>query len=165
MVLGRHFGMALKPALELPARKDAALFLVLFEGGVEALPVHRQPALQGELFGEFEGEAVGIVEAERLLAADDRFFNVGRVLLRHEGVLALEPLHALFKFLDSLREGGFEAVCLVLDLGEDILLLLVQVGVCLAVHFVDEDGGARQKGARLHAELAAVADGAAHDAA
>ena len=106
--------MALKPALELPARKDTALFLVLFEGGVEALPVHRQPALQGELFRKFEGEAVGIVEAERLLAADDRFFNVGRVLLRHEGVLALEPLHALFKFLDSLREGGFEAVCLVL---------------------------------------------------
>ena len=41
----------------------------------------------------------------------------------------------------------------------------MQVGICLAVHFVDEDGSAIEKGARLHAELAAVADGAAHDAA
>ena len=134
--------MVRKAALEALGGARLALLLVLGEGGVEAVHVHGDALLLGELHGELDGEAVGVVQVEGGDAVDLPVLGVGG---------------GLVELLDALLQGVGEPVLLPLQLGEHLLPVLLQLGVDVAV-LVDDGGRDFHDAVPGDVELHGVAD-------
>ena len=135
------------------------------EGVVEALAVDADAVLGGQLDGEVDGEAVGVVEAEGDLAVEARGIR-GHVLgpTAHDAVLAGERDERLLELdgacVQRTREGGLLAD----DGAQDGLAPLAQDRVCVA-HELDDDVRGLVEERLVAAEQPTVAHGAADDAA
>ena len=130
----------------------ARLFLLARHGGIEGGGIDGDAALAADVGGEVEREAEGVVQLEGGLAVED--LHAG---LLHRGQFAFEDGHAVL-------DGGEEAILFLLQHVHDALLAGRQFGIGGAHlgdqvrHQLVEEGGAG-------AELVAVANGAADDAA
>ena len=128
-----------------------AELLLLLHLGIERVAVQGKAELLGHELGEVDGEAHGGVQEVCVDAGEDL---VVAALGRH--VLEAD---------EALVEGLGEGLLLVLDDGGNVRLVLAQLGEGVA-HELDELGNERGEEAQVGAEvLAAVADGAAEDAA
>ena len=128
------------------------LFLLLLHGGVEAVFVHGHSVLAEDVLGVVEREAVGVIELEGIVSGE----NGSAVLLQvfhHAG----EDVHALLV-------GLLEGVLLGLDDLEDELPSLLQLRIAVLRGVDDVLGQCRKEGS-LDAQLVAVADSSADDAA
>ncbi len=132
----------------LELARFAGALLLLFEQRVEARLVDAHAALAADVAGEVDREAEGVVQLERGLAVD---------LLRAGGQRGLEDLHAVG---DGLEEALF---FLLQHLG-DARLGLAQLGVGIA-HLGGQRRDELVEERRARAQLVAVADRAARDAA
>ena len=132
--------------LELAGR--AGLGLLAFHGGVEAIGIHRHATLTAHVVGQVEREAVGVVEFES---------HVTRQPLFTTAQSRVEDLHPVFqRFVEALLFG--------LQHVGDALGLRRQIGVGIA-HQRHQVGHQLVEERGFAAQLVAVADGAAHDAA
>ena len=118
MQAGSGFGGVRKAALEALLCACAGDLLVLFERFLKALGVHLQPVFVRELQRELDGEAEGIVKAERADAVDN---------------FAGQPALQLFEFAQALTDGAREALFLQIELGDDAALVAPELGVDAAV--------------------------------
>src|SRR5690606_1329519 len=139
----------------LVAEESGAGTALLPLGGhrpVEALAVDGQPGVGRKFFGQLVREAVGVVETERFGAGDDRL--TARAEVRRQRLEAA----------DTGRERAAEVLLLVPNHLADALLLLAQVRVVLGEHIDDDVRDLSEEGP-VDADQAAVAHGAAQDAA
>jgi hypothetical protein len=150
LVAGEHVAGAavFQRAVHLELARRAARRLLLFHRGVEAGLVHRHAALAADVLRQVEREAVGVVQLEGDVA--------GQHLLA-AGQRRVQDLHAVGERL-------VEALFLRLQHVHHALLGGLQVRIGLA-HQLDQVGHQLVEERRLLAQLVAVADGAADDAA
>ena len=153
MELRGGFRMVGQTAFELLLSACAGLFLMLLIGLLEALLIDFEALFGGHFLRQFQREAIGFIEVERLAAADDLVLDVRR-----------ELLNQLVELLDAVFERLAELLLFAVQFREDELLLFLQFGIEGAV-FVDDDlrdlGDERFR----DAELAGFADGAADQTA
>ncbi|OPZ06361.1 MAG: hypothetical protein BWZ09_00430 [Alphaproteobacteria bacterium ADurb.BinA305] len=130
----------------------ARLLLLARHRGIEGERVDGDLAFAADVGGEVEREAEGVVQLEGGVAVED-------LLARcfHRGELGLDDRHAILN-------GGEEALFFLAQHVHDAALAVLQLGIG-AAHLGDQVGHhlVEKRGAR--AELVAVADGAADDAA
>ncbi len=132
--------------LELAGR--AGLGLLLFHGGLEAGLVHFHVALAAHVVGQVEREAIGVVQLEGHFAGQ----HLGAAVQRR-----VQNFHAVGQRLEEALFFGLEHI-------GDALLLLADSGIGIA-HQAHQIGHQLVEERGLLAQLVAVADGAAHDAA
>ena len=120
-----------------------------FHFTLEALFVHRQLALAGDVGSQVDREAVGVVQLEHHIARDYRALQAGQILL--------ENLQALLQGLGELLFFGFQHAF-------DMRLLLLELGEGFT-HLGHQRGDDLVEEAALGTQLVTVAASAAHDAA
>ena len=132
--------------------RGAGAGALLFHAAVELGLVDVEALLGGHQDGQVEGEAVGVVELEGLVAG------------KHGGVGLLEPGDGFIEEGDAAVEGGGEGFLLGAEGADDFLAAGGQFGE-EATHLLFEDGEELAE-ERLHeADVPAVARGAAQQAA
>ena len=91
-----------KTASKFPFATCFTLALVFLKRRFIPVDIHRETALFRHFVRDFYRETVGIVQTERLLAADDRFGYVIGVLLAHKRILTFDTADAFFKLFQAL---------------------------------------------------------------
>ena len=143
----RFPGAQLGPVARLHGGGRAAAVLLLLQLGLEAGHVHLHPLLAAHQLREVDGEAVGVVQLEGLVAGE---------LLPALGDQLLQALGALF-------QRAQEALLLLLHHVHDQLLLLLQLGE-LATQLTHQHGHQLvQEGLLQPQEAVAVAHGTPQD--
>ena len=124
----------------------------LFAGSFETSLVDGAAALSRHILGGVDGESIGIIKKEGILAGD-----LGLAF-------SLELFEHAAKDLETLVDGLLKALFLETDIVEDELLLLFQLGITALGTFDDSlcEGGHK---CLADAQLAALADGAADQTA
>ena len=137
-------------ALEALLGAGAGKLLMLGEAHLVVGGVNGQAALGSQLDGELQGEAVGVVQVEGVLAVNLAALGNG--------------VHDFVGQLGALVNGLGEGVNLLGELLDDEVMVFAQLGVVLLVN-ANENLGILQKLAEGNFQLHAVAHGAADDAA
>jgi len=146
---GGGLGLVGQAALELLLGTGTARLLVLREGLGKAGFVHREAALGRHLDGQFDREAEGLVEVEGLAAADDLALDMGG-----------EAVDQLAELADAALQGAGELAFLGLEVLQDAVAMLAELGIDVLVLVDDHPGQAGREGLR-HAQLARLTDGPA----
>ena len=140
MQLCRFIGRFRKTALELLLRAGLGFLLMLLKCCLKALGIDGQAVLLCHFLREFDRETEGIKEPECVFAVDNAVFK-----------FALDA----FKLAHAVDKGALEACLLRVKLHNDMLCILFELGVYIAV-IRDNDLCYPAEGIFAHAELHCV---------
>ena len=149
MELRGGFRMVGQTAFELLLGARAGLLLMLRISFLEALFINLKSLFRSHFLRQFQREAIGFIEVERLAAADNFVLDVRR-----------ELLNQLVELLDTVFERLAELLFFAVQFRKDKLFLFFQFGIEGAVFVNDDFRDFRNERIR-DAKLAGFADSAA----
>ena len=138
---------------------------MLLESFGKAVGVYGQAFFGGQLFRQLQREAIGVVQAEGLLAADFGFGLIVRILLGHEFILAADAGDALVELLHAGGQRGFEPGGFLHDFVQNVGFLFHQQRIGFVVDLLDEDLAHFGQHGGFETQLTRVADGTAKQTA